>query len=383
MEDGNVDQTKYREGLERHAQDTLQFLRTQSREDIDQRSDNILHHIRECLQKNTALAEAISSVMLLRDYMWQRGLWGQWDQYVALAIEKAATRDENATVATLLTYRAGLHEALANWNLTVGLAEEALSGKCDPETESEALFHLGTAKHNLGDYRTAEQVLRRALTITYDSSRRMRIQHKLARTLSALGDTQAAIFLLEAVKEWTQKKHFEWFEAEVILDEAGLMKAHDNEGATTLARQSLDIYTGLGFLRGIAYAYLELGRIWIQKKDAPDALRALKHAESIFQDTDYSPGLAHVAFALGQIQLQNEGYREAGKTFAKSFTFAQRTNYAAGMIRSRIYQCLADWKAHRYFAFFKGFVRIVQFLCCINAPVSLKVHRVMQLWRGE
>jgi tetratricopeptide (TPR) repeat protein len=321
---------------------TLEYLvRRNAKSELDRDFEAVLSSIGDGLGHESASHYALEAVLGLRQYMWERGAWRIWDRYVVEAIAVAETLSRFTDAATLIIYRAGLREALGDWEEALSLVEKALSLASDPDTKAEALLYRGAALHNKGNYWKAFSYFREGLAIATLEATRMRIKLKLSRTARALGCKRKAEALVDELLSW--KAASKWFAAEIVLEKVGYLKSRPEE-ALQYAARGLELYQELRFERGIAYAELALGRVCIELNRLDRASSHLERSASLFLKSQYWPGMAHVALARGRIAAKERYHSRAAELFDESIRYAVRTGYRVAAMRGGL---LSSWSMLR------------------------------------
>lgn len=369
---------RYCQGIVDNVHYTLELI-TKTNNDytkLDQDRGNILQSILDSLVYQKAAHIGLQCVLAFSNYMWQRGLWREWEEYVIQATILAKQLAKTEIAAKLITYRAGLQEALGRWPMTVSLAKEALSMEGDDETVSEGLFYMGTAYHNLGHYSAAFRTFLKALKSTSDRAREMAIKHKLARTLKSISIRDKAEKLLDEVLSWAVTENFEWLKAELMLDKAGILRQRDPKKALEMAEHSRRIYLELGFDRGIAYADLERARIYLTTGQVKESAEHLVQSKVLFERMGYLPGLAHANFSLGILQIKTRFYKRASTFLEESYRQAQRAGYKLAMFRAAVYLLLSTWKAGQWVKCGRMLCALSKLFFILEMPIRAKFHLI-------
>lgn len=271
--------------------------------------------------------EAVECVLLLRSYMWQRGLWSDWSHDVEAAIISSDRNGLKHYAARLRAYLAGLYEARGRWREVVELSTKVLESTSDPEALGDALFHRGTALHNLGRSRKALKAYAGALRLSPDSTRRAAINHKVSRVLKALGKRGAAESCLDQTVEVARNSGDRWFYAELLLDKVGYVRSTQLGAALKLAEESLAIYSDLAFARGVAYAELQCGRLLALLGDDCRSNECFETALRRFRRESYLPGQAHGHFLRGLARLAQGSVQASREDFWEACATARESEY--------------------------------------------------------
>jgi len=316
---------------------------------------NVLHHdFGAKLQSvHDALAEpldpeaaecAIEVALLLREPMWRQAAWRDLDSDAALAAEAAVRLGFPDKAAALLTHLAGVREALGEWSAVEPLVKRAMKLGGDSSTRAEAMLHLGTAAHNHGHFARARSTFLRGLKIAPTPAMRHRILQPLYRTERALGRRDHAHGIVDELIRDVPPAD-KWFHAELKLDKATFLRSVDPAAALALANEARQIYLGLRFTRGEAYADLECARALRVLGEPDAALAHLSQAKAIFDRTRYSPGGSHVRFEQGRIAFDRGDFRQAIRLFDESYELAGSVNYFGAILRATRFQFFAHTKA--------------------------------------
>jgi tetratricopeptide (TPR) repeat protein len=358
------------ENIIRNIRYTLLLTKRGRKSELDKDVEAVLDSISAGLGYDPANQDALEAILDLRQYMWERGAWSIWDDYVVDAINVAEKLSRPTDAAILTIHRAGLREALGDWEQTLSLVNKSLSLAPDPDTKADALLYGGTALHNKGDMWKAYSCFREGLELTTRDSTRMRIKLKLSRTARALGRTRMARELVDELLRW--KDASKWFSAEVVLEKVGYLK--DNpEAALTYARRGLELYQELGFERGIAYAELALGQVFILLKRLEQASIHLERSAALFLKSQYWPGMAHVEFARGRISMKRKFYSRAAYLFHESMQYAARTHYRTAVLRGGMFSAWAMVRARQLREGVKMFVAVIGSLSDLRFRYALQL----------
>jgi tetratricopeptide (TPR) repeat protein len=315
--------------------------------------------------------EALTEMLEQRTRLWQRGYWRIWEPDIARAIEVSKALRADEKTALFLAYRAGMHEALGQFKVTVELARQAEKFANSPESRAAALFQLGAALHNLSKSGKAAAALEEALELAQDKEQKLAIRHKLMRACKALGQTDRTWSLLrECLAEAAISNP--WLHAELLLDEAGMLLEERPDLAERNVRQAMAHYE-TGFLRGRAYSQLELGRIALRLKKEEEALEHLARARALLDEEGYSPGLTQVFIEFGKVELSRRRYAEAAVHFARAFQLAQSSNYYNGMLKALLFEWKADCAG-------KGWLKATLSVARIRKALPLTPVVVGHLW---
>lgn len=303
-------------------------IRSEDAARIDADRDNVRISIRYGLSSSRAEVElAVECVLNLRSYMWQRGLWADWSRDVEAAIVACDGQGLTLYAARLRAYLAGLHEACGNWKEVLQLSKRVLESANDAEALRDALFHRATALHNLGSLRKALRAYAKARDLSSDSLRRAAIDHKVSRVLKALGKRDSAEAHLEKALEAARIARDQWFYAELLLDKVGYLGGTEFEAALKLAQESLSIYSGLGFLRGVAFAETQCGRLHALLGDDRRSNDYFERALRRFRRESYRPGQSHAHFFRGLVRLLRGAAQASHEDFLEACTAARLVNY--------------------------------------------------------
>lgn len=323
------------------------------RSEIDRDVEAVFSSIGNGLGYAPAREYALEAVLGLRQYMWERGAWRVWDDYVIDAIKAARGLTRNDDAAALTIYRAGLREALGDWEETLSLVNAALDLSTHPETTADALLYRGTALHNKGHFLKAYFAFARGLRVSTQDSTRMRLKLKLSRTLRALRFKKRAERLVDELLSWRSAS--KWFTAEVILEKVGYLRS-DPKIALQYAERGLSLYQDLGFERGIAYSELAIGQARLRLDELSRASSHLERSAAIFLNTQYWPGMAHVEFTRGLMAFREGNYRSAAAVFKESTSYAMRTSYRSAALRGAFF---SFWSEVRTGQLRQGFDRFL------------------------
>jgi tetratricopeptide (TPR) repeat protein len=345
---------------------------------IDGDRENVIASIRNSLA-DLANAEAVnyglSCVLKISNYMWKRGLWREWAPDVTHATEVAMLRGDYDVAATLLAYRAGLHQALGEWKQAMDLARTALANSKTANSRREALFRVGCVAHDLGQSRLSRTSLEEALSLAVKLSDQIAIKHRLYRAYRALGHLLLAQEFFKEVLAWTLQAGDDWLRAELLLDKAADLRHADPIVAMGLVKESLALYTELSFDRGAAYAELEFGRIASTLGQVDAARSALCRARVAFDRMRYDPGLAHVFHALAEIELRTGEFGAACRSLEASIEHARRVGYVSAQVRSEVRLCVASLRRYRFIKFISHLVPTL-YLLIKTRPSIASLRRI-------
>jgi tetratricopeptide (TPR) repeat protein len=280
------------------------------------------------------LALGFGAVHQLRTPLWRKGYFNLFRQLVAQGIraaEATGLKDEQLQLSILA---AGLHEAIGEWKIVLDIATRIRARGVEVGLEELAIYE-GAAAHNLGHYARARAILAAAeARAPRDSRLRLRLAHKLHRTLLVLGERSRGERLLDDVMAQLPTTD-RWFRAELLLDKASILRARCPADALDLARDARRIYVDEGFRRGIAFAELEIGRCLVALEAASEALAPLAESRRLFDELRYEPGRAHVRIAQGDLRLALGNTAAATMLFDEAAAIGILANYPAVVLRAR------------------------------------------------
>lgn len=287
-------------------------------------------------------AIGIRVTLSMRRAIWRKGSFQQFLPVVARAVAAAERLEEHeAAAATLLVYEAGLREALGDWQAVLSLARRAKPLIHSQKVGAELAVYEGAAAHNLGRYQEAFCILSAGAALAPNAVSRCRVLHKLHRTLKALGQHQEALALLEDITPLAPEADL-FFQAELMLDHAALVRRNDPQHALRLAERARVISERAAFSRGVAYADLELGRARMAIGLYPLAADALTSARRAFDATLYGPGRSHVRFEQGRLHMAERRFSMAADLFDEAAAIAYGDGYQAAILRARTYESLVS-----------------------------------------
>lgn len=303
-------------------------IQSDDSECIEAERQNILEDIRRGLAEDSEnVVVAVECVLKLRGYMWQRGLWSEWSRDVEAAILASEQKGLLEYAARLRAYLAGLSEARGRWDEVLDLTRNFIRKSSDPEALRDALFHRGTALHNLGKSRESLKLYEQARSLTSDLSGRAAIDHKVSRVLKTLGRKESGAVLLEGALDIARSNGDRWFLAELLLDKVGYIAKTDATAALELAEESRSIYASLNFTRGLAYAEIQCGRLLAVVGDECRAGEFFEAALRRLRRESYLPGQSHGYFFRGLVHLLRGSTEAAHQDFVAAFLSAREARY--------------------------------------------------------
>ena len=289
----------------------------------------------------------------------------------SVAVDLGEARMKDGTEAFV---RGAFAEASAAWKEAAALDEKA----GQPERQADALLNLGQAYHALGQRQLSMDSLEQALTLTKAPERQMKIKAALGAVLSfsrrddragdflrasldearQLGDTAAVASILndlgnllsaqgrledamKAYEESAEKAADPLLTAKALANLAAA--APDRPTAGQANRRAAQLLAKVPDSHEKAALLLTVGRTWLRRQEAANALAAWKQAGEIALRGDDDLTRSYSIGFLGELYEAGGHHDDAMKLTREAAFLAQKTKSPDALFRW-------EWQKGRLFA---------------------------------